>query len=109
MFKIVPKATFGVDVSISVPGAAPAVVRVEFKHLPKSALPGYFSGLQGKTDAEALAEIVVGWEGVDVPYSPQALATLVDNYPAAAAELFEAFRSELMEARRKNSLPSPTA
>ena len=52
--------------------------------------------------AEALSEIIVGWSGVDEAYSDAALNLLVDNYPAAAADLFESFRKELLEAKRKN-------
>ena len=102
MFKIVPKTTFTAEVTLSVPGAAPAAIAVEFRHLAKSALRDFFASIEGKTDAEALAAIVAGWSGVDTPYSPEALATLLDNYPAAAGELFEAFRAEVLEARRKN-------
>ena len=43
-----------------------------------------------------------GWKGFDSDYSEEALAVLLDNYPAAGGELFEAFRRELMEARAKN-------
>ena len=103
MFKITPKTTFTAPVALSVPGEKTAArITVEFKHLSKKAIKAYFEGLEGKTDSEALAEIVVGWEGVDAQFSGEALETLLDNYPAAATELFEAFRSELLEARTKN-------
>jgi hypothetical protein len=58
--------------------------------------------LEGKSDAEALAEIVSDWSGVDEKFSRDALGVLLDNYPAAAGELFDAFRKELLEARAKN-------
>lgn len=103
MFKIVPKTTFSAEVSLSVPGEAkPATITVDFKHLSKKAIKAYFENLEGKTDAEALGEIIAGWSGVDAPYSAESLEMLIDNYPAAAGELFEAFRRELIEARRKN-------
>ncbi len=103
MFKITPKTTFTAAVALSVPGeSATARITVEFKHLAKSAIKEFFERLDGKTDAEALGEIVVGWEGVDTPYSQDALAALIDNYPASAGELFDTFRRELLEARRKN-------
>lgn len=103
MFKINPKPVFRATVPLSVPGSdKPAAISVDFKHLGKSALRDYFAGLEGKSDAEALGEIVTGWEGVDAPFSADALGQLLDNYPAAAGELFEAFRRELLEARAKN-------
>jgi len=103
MFKITPKPKFNATVQLSVPGSdKPAAITVEFKHLSKSALRDYFGGLDGKSDAEALGEIITGWQGVDADFSADALGQLLDNYPAAAGELFEAFRRELLEARRKN-------
>lgn len=103
MFKLKPNPTFKTKVAISVAGEKrQPEIEVEYKYLNKDGVKDYFEHLQGKTDAEALAEIVVGWSGVEEAYSPEALAMLVDNYPAAAADLFEAFRRELLEAKRKN-------
>lgn len=103
MFKITPNPTFTIKVSLSVPGETkPSAVDVEFKHLSRKALKTYFETLEGKEDADALAEIIVGWKGMDVPFGKESLDALVDNYPAAAGEIFEAFRRELMEARTKN-------
>lgn len=103
MFKIQPNPTFKTKVGISVPGQAkPAEIEVEFNYFTRKALRDYFDHISGKEDVEALGEIIVGWSGVDVPYSPEALAELLDNYPAAAGDLFEAFRREVLEAKRKN-------
>lgn len=103
MFKINPDPTFRVSVALSVPGNdTPATIAVDFKHLAKSALRDYFGNLEGKSDAEALGFIVTGWSGVDKDYSAEALALLLDNYPSAAGELFNAYRRELLEAGRKN-------
>ncbi len=103
MFKLQSNPTFKAKVDISVAGQArPAEIEVEFKYLSKAAIKEYFDRLQGKDDAEALVEIVVGWSGVDEAYSAESLALLINNYPAAAADLFEAFRRELLEAKRKN-------
>lgn len=103
MFKLNPDPTFRASVAISVPGSdKPQTIAVDFKHLPKSALRDYFSGIEGKTDGEALGAIIAGWSGVDTDYSPEALDLLLDNYPTAAAELFDAYRRELLDASRKN-------
>ena len=103
MFKINPNPTFTAKVPLSVPGESKrATVDVEFKHLSRKAIQEFFQNLEGKTDAESLGEIIVGWKGIDAPFSAQSLETLLDNYPAAGRELFEAFRVELMEARAKN-------
>lgn len=103
MFKINPNPTFTAKVPLSIPGEAkPAMVDVEFKHLSKKAIKAFFENLEGKSDAESLGEIIVGWKGIDAPFSAETLEKLLDNYPAAGRELFDAFRVELMEARAKN-------
>jgi hypothetical protein len=103
MFKLQPNPTFKAKVSISVAGEKRLPeIEIEFKYLNKEAIKKYFEDIAGKSDAEALSEIIVGWSGVDQPYSAEALTLLVDNYPAAAADLFETFRKELLEAKRKN-------
>lgn len=103
MFKLQPNPTFKAKVALSIPGeSAPVSIEVEFRHMSKSAMRDYFATLGDRTDVDALADIVVGWSGVDAPFDRTALATLVDNYPASAGELFEAFRREAIEARRKN-------
>ena len=103
MFKLQPKPTFKARVPVTVPGEIkPAEITVEYKHMSLEQVREFFEGLAGKQDADALGEIVVGWADVDAPYSPEALATLLNNYPSTAAAMFETFRRELFEARRKN-------
>ena len=80
----------------------PASVDIEFKHLPRQDIRAYFDALENQTDGEALQQIIVGWKGVDAPFSAENLQSLLDNYPAAAGELFDSFRRELLESRRKN-------
>lgn len=102
-FKLQPNPTFKVPVDISVPGATePARIEIEFRHLGRKAIEAYFRDAAGKPDAEGLAGIIVGWEGVDTLYSPEALGQLLDAYPASAIEIVEAYRRELLEAKRKN-------
>lgn len=103
MFKLQPKPTFKARVPITVPGETkPAEIEVEFKHMSLEQVRAFFEGLVGKQDADALGEIVVGWSGVDAAFDAEALATLLNNYPSTAAAMFETFRRELFEARRKN-------
>lgn len=103
MFKLQPKPSFKARINLSVAGEVKSPeVTIEFKYFTKPAVKDFFEQVAGKTDAEALAEIIVGWSGIDQPYSTENLAMLVDNYPAAATDLFEAFRVELLEAKRKN-------
>lgn len=102
-FKLQPNPTFKALVSLTVPGEAEtSQIEVEFRHLGKRAVREYFGGLGSQSDAEALSGLIIGWEGVDAPYSSEALSQLLDNYPAAAIELFDSYRAELLEAKRKN-------
>ena len=104
MFKIAQQnPTFRVRVAISQPGKKSAGdIEFEFLYLSKSAVRAMYESIEGKTDAEVLSEIIVNWSGVDEPYSPDALERLIDLFPASAMDIHNAFRSELMEAKRKN-------
>lgn len=101
--KLQPNPTFTAKAEISVPGQdKPARVEITFKHLARGKIKDYFANLEGKTDGEALGEIITNWDGIDEKYSPEALLEFLDNYPAAGSELFECFRTNLMASRRKN-------
>lgn len=105
MFKLQPNPTFSAKVPLSIPGQAkPAEIEVEFKFLTRKKVAEFYERLrtESKEDADALAEIIVGWKGIDEAYSPEALAMLLDNYPAASRDLFASFNRELMESRQKN-------
>jgi hypothetical protein len=104
MFKLQnTKPSFKTKVDISIAGEArPASIEVEYKYMTKSQVRDFFNALEGKTDVEALGEIIVGWSGVDQAYSADTLAMLIDEYPSASTELFDTFRRELFEAKRKN-------
>lgn len=103
MFKLNPSPTFKSRVELTVPGqSAQAAIDIEWRHLSRTGIKRFFEGLADKSDAEALGQIIVGWSGIDAEYCAENLALLLDNYPTAGVELFDAFRRELMEARRKN-------
>lgn len=102
-FKLQPNPTFKALVSLTVPGAdEPAQIEVEFRHLGRKAAGEYFAAAVDKPDVEGLGGLIVGWDGPDAPYSIESLALLLENYPASAAELVDAYRRELLEAKRKN-------
>jgi hypothetical protein len=105
MFKINPNPTFKHKINIPVPGNTPVAVTFEFKHKGRDELQAYYAGLaeaNDRSDGDALAELICGWEGVDVPFSVENLSALVNNYPGAATALFEGYREALLEGRRKN-------
>jgi hypothetical protein len=101
--KLQPNPTFTAKADITVPGQDKQVpVQITFKHLARGEIKNYFATLEGKTDGQALGEIITNWDGIDVKYSVESLTKFLDNYPAAGGELFECFRTNLMESRRKN-------
>ncbi len=107
-FKVQHAPTFKVKFPISIAGdgGEPWLIEAEFHYWNKSKVRAFFAELvaSGKEDTEALPRILVGWSEADVgqPYSAAALTELLDEFPAAAADFFGAFRRELLESKRKN-------
>lgn len=106
MFVLQPKPTFKAEVLIATPGGGEGKVKFEFKHMGRKALKAFFeslgSGDTARQDSDALLDLVAGWEGVDEKFSAEALDTLLDNYPAAAKSIFEAYNRGLYEGKVKN-------
>ena len=103
MFKIQTDPTFTADVKFDIAGKAkPACFPVEYKYLDQDQLKEYFGGLAGRTDLDALSEIVVGWKDVEPEYSETALKDLLKKFPKSAMGFFEAFRRETIGAKEKN-------
>ena len=103
MLKIVPEPTFKANVQITIPGQEDtASVELTFNYMSKTKALEFFSEMKGKTDVEALTTLIAGWDGFDVPFSKAALETFLDNYPAAAFEIIQAFNRNLLESRIKN-------
>lgn len=108
MFKLEPNPTFWVPVDIHVPGQGKGRIEVEFRYLDKNARAAFLEKLDGKTNLEALSEIVVNWRDIDAPFNPTNLARLLDAYAGASMALFDAFIHELSGALEKN-LERPSA
>jgi hypothetical protein len=110
MFKLIPNPTFTCDVNLSVPGTTvPAKIRLTFRHKTSRQLAAWTAEAGAHSDdASYLDQVIESWMGVEgeggalVAYSREALAQLLDAYPAAGAELFMAYRRQLQDARAKN-------
>ncbi len=109
MFKIVPNPVFAAAVALTVPGqAASGTIEVDFRHKGRKELAAWIEAVNGKQDAELLAEVINGWSGVqdkdgaELAYTPAMLAQLLDTYPPAGGELFSAYLKALTESRVKN-------
>ena len=115
-FKLNPAPQFAAAVQLTVPGQADtAVLSLTFRHQGRKALDAWVKrpsqiadGAPALNDAEYLAEVIVGWDGVldgqggPLPFSPTAFAELLDAYPAAGTEIFTAYVKALTESRAKN-------
>jgi hypothetical protein len=108
-FRIVPSPTFRVKVPLSVPGAdARGVVEIEFRHKGRAGYAAWWDSIGQRGDAEVLDEIIAGWsdviddKGEPVAYSAEALALLLDRFPASGLEILAAYKKALWEAKEKN-------
>lgn len=105
-FTLQPKPTFTGEVTIPTP-TGDGKVTFEFKHMSRKALKAFSESLgEGDTarpEIEVLLDLVGGWTGVDEKFSPENLDILIDNYPAAAPAIFEAYKRCLFEGKQKNS------
>lgn len=109
MFKLNPAPTFTAKIPLSVPGLPePLELDVTYRHKNKTELQKWLEGSKGKADSAVLHEVITGWsgmqgeDGAEVPYSLDALTTLLENYPVAHQELYRGYLRELTESRRKN-------
>lgn len=116
MFKIVPNPTFSVSVLLSVPGGEAQPVTLVCRHKGRKALNAWMQipvdAKEAGTevdDVEYIGEVIESWEGIkaedgrtELPYTKETLGDLLDNYPTAGREIFEAYVRGLTESRAKN-------
>lgn len=103
MFKIDPDPTFQAEVGLTVPGQKEAAkVKLTFKYKTRSEAADFSDRLKDLTFKDACSEIVTGWDGVDVDFSPENLEKLIDNYVPSGGEVIGAYFRELGESRAKN-------
>jgi len=112
MFTLQAKPTFRAKVAVHRPGEPEAApFTVEFRHMTQSKLQAFLDETKSKRDQEAidaLASIIVSWESVGtpagepVPFSRDALAQMIDQFPATAQSMFVAYAAELAGSRLGN-------
>lgn len=111
MFKIIANPTFQSTVRLSVPGSdAGSPLRLTWRHKTARDLDAWLRrAREFESEAAMLAEVIEDWTGVfgpddkPLPFSPTALAQLLDQYPAAGKELLLHYNHQLADARAKNS------
>ena len=110
MFRIVADPAFTSAVRLSIPGSdTPAVVQVTWRHKTARQLTAWLSSAMDRTDDVSYLEEVItdikplgDAAGKPLEYSREALASLLDQFPASGPELVQAYRRQLADARAKN-------
>lgn len=109
MIKLIPDPTFEHLVRLTVPGQPdPVEVPMTFRHMTVVKMAEWLKAQADRPVADALGEIITSWRGVMgedgqvVAFSVSALASLLENYPAAALEIVRAWQVGLTESRVKN-------
>jgi hypothetical protein len=108
-FKIEPNPQFAADIKITRLGETdPGVITFTFCHQGRVALKTWIDQVVEQGDAPLLAQVIAGWNGVvdgdgqAVAFSAEALAQLLDAFPAAGEEIFLGYLKALRESRAKN-------
>lgn len=101
VLKLIPDPTFSAVVQIPVAGGEPAAVRFSFRHRTRAELQQFVREAADRSEAANVLEMCTGWDLVDA-WSPANVETLVANYLGAGRAVFEAYLSELVQARQGN-------
>jgi hypothetical protein len=103
MFKLDPNPTFVAPVSGFKPGeGVTESILVTFKYRGRKELSEFLLAVGDLTALDALMDIMVGWRDVPLDFTRENVEKLCDLYPAFVSAVFETYRAELTEARRKN-------
>lgn len=102
MLKLTPNPTFTVGVGIAVAGEPDISINITYRRKTKAELRDFAESLKTREDLDVISEIVAGWDGVEVEFSPESLAVVLDIYPGAAVSLIDAYLHEIGRAKTKN-------
>lgn len=106
--KLTPNPTFNGKVEFTLPDGKIAKIGLTFKHMGRREFRDWLEGFTGgddveaRDDEEAMADIVLGWTGVDADFSKENLETLTDSYPSFSRAAVTAYITALTEGGRKN-------
>jgi len=103
MFKLDPNPTFPAVVPVSMPDGTSQDLAVTFNHKTKSAVQAFLNGGPDRSNADLVAEMVASVEGKPEGKSDaEFMAALIENYPAATADILRVYLRQLTESRVKN-------
>ena len=103
MFKLEPNPTFTATVAGFKPGEGAAEgIPVLFKYRGRKELATFMTDAAEITTLDALMDIMAGWREVPLDFTRENVEKVCDLYPAFVGAVFDCYRRELTEARRKN-------
>jgi hypothetical protein len=108
--RLVPAATFDAPIKLTVAGAdEPATVLFTFARKSKHELKAWIDSAANRQDTDFLGEVVKGWkagvldaEGNLAPFTAEAFAQLLDQYPVSGLQIYNGYLASYGEARAKN-------
>lgn len=100
--KLNPNPTFIASLKVRQPGGAVEEIELEMRHRDSDALNELMAKAKSRPEREVVADIVVGWRGMEVEFSQSNLDTLLKNYPGLASLILGDYVVELMNARAGN-------
>lgn len=110
-FPTKPAATFALPVDVPQPGAQPVKLPLVVEHLGRREMKHWCESAKAHAeDVDWLMVVVKGWgpevvspDGNPVEFTRAAFDAVLNDYPAAAMAIFEAYLKEHNGARVKNS------
>lgn len=104
MFKLEADPVFPIDVDIPIPGKKAERIQIDVRHKTRSEFDALVESISAgeKTVEDVVRELVITWTAPGVDYSPEALETCFQLFPGSPLAIYVAYRSSLVEGRRKN-------
>ena|SRR3990172_4049912 len=102
MLKLNPNPTFWSKQKARIPGGEACDFEVEFRHMRREDLQTFMESAATRDELAVIADIVAGWRGLDVDFTPENLKSLLSNYPGLGSLLLSEYTSEMMRARVGN-------
>lgn len=104
MFKLNPEPTFAVTLDIPKHGGGTQQLKVIYKHRTMDELDEFTKSEETlKLDNVGLVmALVVGWEGVDAPFTKDAVHQLCQNFKSAPFVIRDRYLEEITQARLGN-------
>ena len=93
--------TFSAQVPIPVYGGDPVLVGFTFKHRTLDEMAEWVGSRSGKKDAEAVLDMVVGWDFAE-EFTPEAVARLLQQRIGSSLSIFTVYTHEIYQAKLKN-------